>query len=315
MKNHRLFIALVAFALSGVAVAQEAAQKAVLVTGASSGSGRVIAETLAERGYFVYATARKQADLDELNAIDNIQAIRLDVTIQSEIDAAVETVRKGGRGLYGLVNNAGVAVLGPLAEIPESDVDFVMDVNVMGPYRVTKAFAPLIIESKGRITTTGSISGILSGVFYGPYSMSKHAMEAFTDSLAAEMEKFDVHVSIIEPGGFNSKIGTTTYNRMKANGFDFDESLYKEEWEQSWLLQDEGNYDLKNNVPEEIASAVIDILESDNPKTRYMIVGTRETAKRTVEKAMQEMVQLNERQAHTLSREELIEMLDALMAE
>ncbi len=315
MKNHRLFIALVAFALSGVAVAQEAAQKAVLVTGASSGSGRVIAETLAERGYFVYATARKQADLDELNAIDNIQAIRLDVTIQSEIDAAVETVRKGGRGLYGLVNNAGVAVLGPLAEIPESDVDFVMDVNVMGPYRVTKAFAPLIIESKGRITTTGSISGILSGVFYGPYCMSKHAMEAFTDSLAAEMEKFDVHVSIIEPGGFNSKIGTTTYNRMKANGFDFDESLYKEEWEQSWLLQDEGNYDLKNNVPEEIASAVIDILESDNPKTRYMIVGTRETAKRTVEKAMQEMVQLNERQAHTLSREELIEMLDALMAE
>ncbi len=313
MKNHRLIIALVALALSGFAVAQEALQKAVLITGASSGSGRVIAETLAERGYFVYATARKQADLDELNAIENIQAIRLDVTIQSEIDAAVETIREEGRGLYGLVNNAGVAVLGPLAEIPESDVEFVMDVNVMGPYRVTKAFAPLIIESKGRITTTGSISGILSGVFYGPYSMSKHAMEAFTDSLAAEMEKFDVHVSIIEPGGFNSKIGTTTYNRMKANGFNFEESLYKEEWEQSWLLEDEGNFDMKNNVPEEIANAVIDMLESDSPKTRYMIVGTRDTAKRTVEKAMQEMVQLNEKQAHTLSREELIEMLDELM--
>ena len=67
-----------------------------------------------------------------------------------------------------------------------------MDVNLFGPYRVTKAFAPLIIERKGHITTTGSISGILSGVLYGPYSMSKHAMEAFTDSLAVEMAKFDV---------------------------------------------------------------------------------------------------------------------------
>jgi NAD(P)-dependent dehydrogenase (short-subunit alcohol dehydrogenase family) len=226
MKNHRIIFALLFLVCSGIVVAEEAAQKAVLVTGASSGSGRIIAETLAARGYYVYAGARKQADLDALNEIENIHAIRLDVTIQSEIDAAVATVRNKGKGLYGLVNNAGVAVLGPLVEIPESDVEFVFDVNVYGPYRVTKAFAPLIIESKGRITTTGSISGILSRQFYGPYSMSKHAMEAFTDSLAAEMNKFDVKVSIIEPGGFNSKIGTTTFDRMKANGFNFDDSLY-----------------------------------------------------------------------------------------
>ncbi|MDJ0917646.1 MAG: SDR family oxidoreductase [Woeseiaceae bacterium] len=315
MKKYRLIIALAAVTLSGFTVAQEAAQKAVLVTGASSGSGRIIAETLAERGYYVYATVRKQADLDALNAIDNIQAIRLDVTIQSEIDAAVATVREEGRGLYGLVNNAGVAVLGPLVEIPASDVEFVMDVNVMGPYRVTKAFAPLIIESKGRITTTGSIAGILSSVFYGPYSMSKHAMEAYTDSLGEEMEKFGVKVSIIEPGGFNSKIGPTTYQRMMDDGFNFDDSLYKEEWESSWLLEDEGNYDANNNVPQEIAEAVIDLLESDDPKVRYMITGPRDSAVGTVQKAMQEMVQLNEGQAHTLSRDELVAMLDDLLAE
>jgi NAD(P)-dependent dehydrogenase (short-subunit alcohol dehydrogenase family) len=313
MKNHRIIFALLFLVCSGIVVAEEAAQKAVLVTGASSGSGRIIAETLAARGYYVYAGARKQADLDALNEIENIHAIRLDVTIQSEIDAAVATVRNKGKGLYGLVNNAGVAVLGPLVEIPESDVEFVFDVNVYGPYRVTKAFAPLIIESKGRITTTGSISGILSRQFYGPYSMSKHAMEAFTDSLAAEMNKFDVKVSIIEPGGFNSKIGTTTFDRMKANGFNFDDSLYKEEWEQSWILQDGGNYDLKNNVPEEIAYAVIDTLESDNPKVRYMIVGTRESATATVQKALQEAVQINENHEHSLSRDELISMLDELM--
>ena len=313
MKNHRLICALLFFALSGVAVAEDIVQKAVLVTGASSGSGRVIAETLAAKGYYVYAGARKQADLDELNEIENIQAIRLDVTIQSEIDAAVEVVRQEGRGLYGLVNNAGVAVLGPLVEIPESDVEFLFDVNVYGPYRVTKAFAPLIIESRGRITTTGSISGILSGPFYGPYSMSKHAMEAFTDSLAAEMTKFGVKVSIIEPGGFKSKIGKTSYDRMKAKGFSLDDSLYKEEWEETWFLQEKGNIDLQNNVPEQIANAVIDTLDSNNPKARYMTVGTRGAAEDTVQTAMEEMVQLNEDHEHSLSREELIGMLDELL--
>ncbi len=315
MKYFHLLVLIVAIQLSCLHTVIASEQKAVLVTGASSGSGRVIAETLAKNDYFVYATARKEKDLKELDAIDNIKAIKLDVTIQSEIDAAVETVKKEGRGLYGLVNNAGVAVLGPLVEIAESEVDFVMDVNVMGPYRVTKAFAPLIIESKGRITTTGSISGILSGRFYGPYSMSKHAMEAYTDSLAIEMDKFGVKVSIIEPGGFNSKIGPKVYQRMKASGYDFDQSLYKDEWENSWVLENEGNYDMKNDVPAEIAAAVIDTLESDNPKRRYMIVGEADTAKNTVRKAMTEMLQLNYKQKHELSKEELVQMLDELLAE
>jgi NADP-dependent 3-hydroxy acid dehydrogenase YdfG len=90
------------------------AQKTVLVTGASSALGRATAEMMAARGYFVYAGARKDADLAELDAIENIRAIRLDVNQQEQIDAAVKTIREAGRGLYGLVNNAGVAVLSPL---------------------------------------------------------------------------------------------------------------------------------------------------------------------------------------------------------
>ena len=100
-------------------------QKAILITGASTGIGRNLAEALAAEGHFVYAGARKQADLDELNAIENIQAIRLDVTIQEQIDAAVETVSKGGRGLYGLVNNAGVVVTGSMIEVDEDDMQFI----------------------------------------------------------------------------------------------------------------------------------------------------------------------------------------------
>ena len=194
------------------------ARKAVLITGASTGLGRAMAELLASKGHFVYAGARKDKDIAELNTIENVEAVRLDVTKQEDIDAAVKTITEAGRGLYGLVNNAGVAVIAPLVEVDEEDFDFQMDVNLYGPYRVTKAFAPLIIESKGRITTTGSISGILSGTLFGPYSMSKHAMEAFTDSLAAEMERFEVKVSVIEPGNYQSDIGKNIARRMKARG-------------------------------------------------------------------------------------------------
>lgn len=97
-------------------------QKAVLVTGASSGIGRHIAVKLASEGYFVYAGARKAEDLKELSAITNIEGIRLDVTRQDEIDEAVALVRKRGKGLYGLVNNAGVGVVGPLIEFDEAEM-------------------------------------------------------------------------------------------------------------------------------------------------------------------------------------------------
>ena len=209
-------------------------QKAVLVTGASTGIGREIAETLAKNGYFVYAGARKQKDLDALNAIDNIQAVRLDVTVQDEIDAAVETVRKGGKGLYGLVNNAGVFIGGPLIDVDVEEVKWLMDVNVFGVYRVTQAFAPMIIESKGRITTIGSISGTLSGQFSGPYSMSKHAIEAYTDSLATEMQKFDVRVSVIEPGNYDSEIANTALKRMREKDYAQPGAYFAEELEE-WM--------------------------------------------------------------------------------
>ncbi|MEM8710938.1 MAG: SDR family NAD(P)-dependent oxidoreductase, partial [Planctomycetota bacterium] len=173
----------------GTPVAAMAAPKrAVLVTGASTGIGRRTAEHLAANGFHVYAGARKQADLDALNKLDNVEAIRLDVTVPGDIAAAVRTVREAGRGLHGLINNAGVVVMAPLTEVTEDDLHFQMDVNVYGPYRVTKAFADLLIESGGRVSTTGSISGMVTWGLGGPYTMSKHAIEAYTDCLAAELE-------------------------------------------------------------------------------------------------------------------------------
>src|SRR6516164_8470733 len=171
-------------------------QQAVLVTGASTGIGRKITEKLAADGYFVYAGARKDEDLKALGAIKNVQAVRLDVTKLEDIDAAVEAVKHGGRGLYGLVNNAGVGTSGTLAEMKPEEFDLVMAVNVYGPYRVTKAFEALIVAEKGRITNISSISGVLASAGLSAYSMSKHAIEAFTDSLAQQLAELGVTANV-----------------------------------------------------------------------------------------------------------------------
>jgi NAD(P)-dependent dehydrogenase (short-subunit alcohol dehydrogenase family) len=285
----------------------DAGQKAVLITGASSGIGRNMAETLAREGYYVYAGARKQEDIDALSAIDNIEGIRLDVNVQEEIDAAVEHVTDAGRGLYGLVNNAGVAVVWPLIEIDEDDMAFQMNVNLFGPYRVTKAFAPLIIESEGRITTTGSISGILSSGLLGPYSMSKHAVEAYTDSLAVEMAKFNVEVSVIEPGNYNSSITETLQRRIDRRGQTAENSLYEEEIQ--GILESAGDRS-RYKEPDEVSAALVHFLSDDNPKRRYMVVPNQNEAGITIRKIIEELTQLNERHAYSYSRDDLVAMLD-----
>ena len=287
-------------------------QKAVLITGASSGLGRVMAETMAANGYFVYAGARKDKDLEELTAIDNIQGVRLDVNKQEQIDAAVTTISEAGRGLYGLVNNAGVAVVQPLIEIEEKDFDFQMNVNVYGPYRVTRAFAPLIIESKGRISIIGSISGTLSSATWGPYSMTKFAMEAYADALADEMRSFGVHVSLIEPGAYRSNIGKSALERMAEKNQSADDSQFKEAMDASvnWLSKFEND----QGDPTEVAAAVMKALFDDDPKPRYLIVPTQEQAYWTINRAIERMVEQNHDQKYSYDREALIDMLDAALA-
>ena len=286
-------------------------QKAVLITGASTGLGRAMAELMASKGHFVYAGARKDKDIAELNAIKNIQAVRLDVTDQDQVDAAVKTITEAGRGLYGLINNAGVGILYPLTTVPMSELEWLMDVNLYGPVRVTSAFAPLIIESKGRISTTGSISGILSGKMYGPYSMSKHAMEAFTDSLAAEMEPLGVQVSIIDPGGYESNIGNNVLSRMQKQGYDQDDSPYKDIYERMKSRVESND---PSGDPMEVANAALHAMFAPNPKRRYLVVPNQEQAGWTIAKAVEELVQLNMEHDYSYSREALIEMLDKAMA-
>jgi len=282
-------------------------QRAVLVTGASSGIGLKITEHLSAAGHFVYAGARKEKDLARLNEMPNVQSIRLDVTIQAEIDAAVQTINEAGRGLYGLVNNAGVAIVGPMTDVADDDFHFQMNVNVYGPFRVTKAFAPLIVASQGRITTIGSISGINTPGNLGPYSMTKHAMEAFTDALAAEMEPQGVVVNIVEPGNYKSKIAASAFQRLVTEKVAAGEELSAA----AKSMQERGADDrARYKEPDEVAEAVLLSLFAENPKRRYMVVPDQGEADWTIKKAVRELVELNEDQPYAYDREGLIGLLD-----
>ena len=270
-------------------------QKAVLVSGASTGIGRKITERLATAGYFVYAGARKDADLQALGAIKNVQAVRLDVTKPADIDAAVATVVKGGRGLYALVNNAGVVTDGPLVDTTPQEFELVMTVNVYGPYRMTRAFAPLIVAQRGRIINIGSISGILNETEAGAYQMSKHAIETFTDTLAQELAPSGVQVAVVEPGSYKSDI-------------------FKNEVKRTGAGAENAEYFSKLKDPDDVAAAVEQALVEPKAKRRYMVVPEEEQARDTIKAQIEQLVQLNEGQRYTYDRATLVKMLDAALA-
>mgnify|MGYP002624054185 CR=1 FL=1 len=286
------------------------AQRAILVTGATSGIGRATAELLAERGFFVYAGARDAADMEELDAIPNMMAVRLDVTIQEEIDAAVETIRAEGRGLYGLINNAGVAVLDPLIEVDEEDMFFQLDVNVLGPYRVTKAFAPLLIESGGRVSTTGSISGFAPWPYGGPYTMSKHAVEAFTDVLALEMAPLGVRVSVVEPGNFESRIYESLVERREERGVTTDGSLFGDRLDG---MLERATTSRQAPPPTPVAEAFYAAMTDAEPKTHYLVVPVQGEADITIRAMLRRLVEVNRDHEHSYSRDELVRMLDEVL--
>jgi NAD(P)-dependent dehydrogenase (short-subunit alcohol dehydrogenase family) len=308
---------LFSFLLAGPALAQtEAATstpqpKAVLVTGASSGIGRKTTELLAANGFFVYATARKEADLKELAAIANVQAIPLDVTKPAEIDAAVQTIEKAGRGLFGLINNAGIVTLAPLIEVREQDLQQQLDVNVMGPYRVTKAFAPLLIASKGRVYTTGSISGIVTWPMGGPYTMSKHAVEAFTDVLALELRPFGVHVGVVEPGNYRSEIMANMQQRLRDGGYGGEGSRYRQQI-QRLLAQPTDR--VQYAEPDDVAKAFLAQMTAATPRQRVMVVPNQREAEMTIRAALVRVVQYNAEQPFAYDRDTLVRLLDEELA-
>jgi NAD(P)-dependent dehydrogenase (short-subunit alcohol dehydrogenase family) len=174
----------------------------------------------------------------------------------------------------------------------QEEFELAMDVNALGPVRMTRAFGPLIIAAKGRIVNISSVSGILAGKNTSAYAMSKHAAEAFTDSLATEMEPVGVHVSAVEPGNYNSRISQNAAARM---GTRLNERPLDAE-------------------PDAVAAAVEHALFATDPKRRYLVTPNEPQAQRTIRKQIAQLVELNEGHVYTYDRATLIKMLDEALA-
>ena len=292
--------------------AQDAQIKSILVTGATTGLGRNLAETLASKGHHVYAGARTDQEMAELNAIKNITAVRLDVTKQEQIDAAVAFVKKQGTGLYGLVNNAGIGGGGPVLTTPVEDQTSLYRVNVEGVYRVTKAFAPLVIDSKGRISTTGSVAGTITTSSYNAYSGSKHWIEAFTDGLALELASKDVSVSVIEPGNYQSYIRRNSvlsaFAKVEAMGGKITDEMQKQ-------YEATAAYELTLAKPDAVSAAFMHALFDTNPLRRYVVTPSQEERAYTISTKVKQLVELNQWGPHNYSRNQLVEMLDKALAD
>lgn len=296
--------------------------QAIIVTGASSGIGRHLTIRLAERGHPVYATVRKEMDMKSLSKIENVIPLLVDVRNAEQVKAASEKVSQSGHGLYGLVNNAGVGELGMLVTWTDEEMYDIFNVNVFGPHRMTNAFIRLLVEARGRIVNIGSQGGMLASKYYGPYIMTKHALEAYTAILHDELELYGVRVSVVQPGGIVSDIGSNMMAGTIAH-FQRAQPPFKEEADmvlQSFTEESEPNPNEPESAtnripssPEIVWEAVQDALFADKPKMRYL-VGTRWEGNRVINALISKLLDENDNPNHNYSRDELIELLDLHLA-
>jgi len=284
----------------------------VLVTGASTGIGRAIVEILASSGHLVYATARRESDMRILEHIPNVDPIRLDVTKPATVEKAAETVKKRGEGLFGLVNNAGVAVGWPLPTFDVEDMIQDFDVNVFGVHRITNAMLPFLIRSKGRIVNITSINGLSSEKYFGAYSMTKHALEAYSDALSSELEKYNVKVSVVEPGRYPSDIWQKGLVRILRIAEKHKAKYFGQEAKEivEWAASSARSA-AKEPRPRIIPDAVMDALFSKHPRFRYCPCANEGELTWAIEGPIVRSVQANLGGGESaISKEELHSMLD-----
>ena len=204
----------------------------VVITGASTGIGAACALHLDALGLRVFAGIRNAADGEALHAqaSSRLVPVHIDVTDSASIAAAVDTIQSlvGDAGLGGLVNNAGIAVGGPLEMLPLDELRRQFEVNVIGQLAVTQAFLPLLRKARGRIVNIGSIAGRVPLPLIGPYSMSKFALNAMTKSLRLEVDAWGIKVAIVEPGAIATPIWKKSTAAADALYPDQNDALYRE---------------------------------------------------------------------------------------
>ena len=248
--------------------------RSVVITGASTGIGWATAKLLLGRGYRVFGSVRKQADADRLKGEfgANFTPLIFDVTDEAAVMAAAREVRAqlNGETLAGLVNNAGIAVAGPVFELAADDFRRQMEVNVIGPVIATQAFGPLLGADpqlkgpKGRIVMISSVAGKSGNPLSAPYSASKHAIEGLSESLRRELMLFGIDVIVIAPGAVKTPIWGKSEDISSRQHSPYFPVLQKVRAFTQHLSK-------IGLPPEKIAEKVFEALTLPNPKVRYQI--------------------------------------------
>ncbi len=198
-------------------------ESSILVTGCSSGIGRALVAEFADKGHRVLATARKPEDLQGLEG-PRVRSMRLDVTDPQSIALAVDAIVEWTGRIDVVVNNAGYGLIAPMAEVELDDLRSQFETNVFGLVAVTQAVVPhMVARGSGRIVNIGSVSGVTTTPFGGPYSASKAALHMLSDALRMELRPFGIEVITVQPGSVESNFGERATEWVDRNRAD---SLY-----------------------------------------------------------------------------------------
>ncbi|MEH6591840.1 MAG: SDR family NAD(P)-dependent oxidoreductase [Halioglobus sp.] len=244
-------------------------QKTVLITGATGGLGLITAKLLADNGWIVYAADCNEKALGSIQNHTNIVPIFMDVSERSSVEKAFFEYTKSHNHLDAIINFAGILRVGSISEMNESELEKLLNINVLGTFRVNQIFIPLLLEHrKGRVINISSETGWQSGgPFNGAYAMSKHAIEAYSDSLRRELMFLDIPVIKIQPGPFKTDmVKSIEINFSKAieSTVNFKIPLTKTK---EFALKEQ----VKAHSPDIIAQTVLTALNAKNPKAAYSV--------------------------------------------
>lgn len=249
--------------------------KSVLITGASTGIGEACVGRMVSAGWRVFASVRRAADAERLAAAhgERVTVLRFDVTDEAAVqDAGARVVELcGERGLDGVVNNAGMAVAGPLEFLPLAELRRQLEVNVVGQVAVAQALLPALRRARGRIVLIGSVAGRAAMPFTGAYGASKHALEAIADAWRVELAPWGIRVIIIEPGVITTPIWDTA--AAHADGFLAQLPPVVEEYYGRTLgrLRARIARGMKGLPPEAVARVVERSLTAQRPRARVLV--------------------------------------------
>ncbi|VGO15206.1 putative oxidoreductase [Pontiella desulfatans] len=249
------------------------ADKSVLITGCSSGIGRAAAEMLRSKGWKVFPTARKSADLESLRQA-GFEVVELDVSSSASIADAVDKVMDANGGRLGaVVNNAGFGMPGAIQDLTRDAMRQQFEVNVFGLQELTNGLIPLFRkQGYGRIVNVSSVVGRLALPFMGIYSASKFALEAISDAQRVELSPDSISVSLVEPGPIRTRFSTNCAGQGEER-LDTGASKFGAAYKQYFEKRRNGGMseDRFRLPPEAVAKKILHALESPRPKIRYKV--------------------------------------------